>query len=670
MTEPEILEIFREESLERLDGMVEILLALESGPAPADALNSLFRHAHSIKGSAGMVGVSEAQLIARALEDVLEDVRDRGVFPRELTHPLLRATDALRSVVDGATDVAEPAVRELTMLIAAAAADNETTTTGMRTIRVARPLRCPLPSEQPVTNGSAPAVRPAEGRLIRTSAAKVDRLLDAVGETVLQSRRLEHLLSDNSADGAADERIEEALGRSETLLDTLQESVLQMRTMPLSTITGPFPRAIRDLAAARGIDVDLTIRGAETQLDRVILDGISETITHLLRNAVAHGVEPPEERARAGKPPRGRIELRAEQRGGLVAIEVRDDGRGVNAQLIGEAGDGHSLADVLSAAGFSTAEEITDVSGRGVGLDAVKAHIESLGGDLAVSSEPGHGTTVTLTVPLTLALLRVLLLNRGGQTFGVPLTSVEEVVTVSSKMALGGREAIELRDHSVPLVDLADVIGAAASPLADLPQAVIVAASGRRVAAACDRIVEEQEVVVKSLGSILDGVPGYLGAAILGDGAIALILDPAFLTKSLPGHARSALLHKDEALSKVLVVDDQFTVRELQRSILEAAGYDVETASDGLEALTCLNSDPRISLMVTDIDMPKMGGIELLRTLRAAPSSSSLPVVIVSARGDQEDRRQGIEAGADAYIVKGDFDQQVLLEAVQRLTAA
>ena len=159
--------------------------------------------------------------------------------------------------------------------------------------------------------------------MIRTSAAKVDRLLDAVGETVLQSRRLEHLLSNNPAAGAADERIEEALGRSETLLDTLQESVLQMRTMPLSTITGPFPRAIRDLAAARGIDVDLTIRGADTQLDRVILDGISETITHLLRNAVAHGVEPPEERARAGKPTRGRIELRAEQRGGLVAIEVR-----------------------------------------------------------------------------------------------------------------------------------------------------------------------------------------------------------------------------------------------------------------------------------------------------------------------------------------------------------
>jgi two-component system, chemotaxis family, sensor kinase CheA len=669
MTEPEILEIFREESLERLDRMVEILLALESGPTPPDALNSLFRHAHSIKGSAGMVGVSEAQLIARALEDVLEDVRDRGVFPSELTHPLLRATDALRSAVDGGTDVAEPALRELTGLISAGD-DNGHENDPVPDAPEPSALASPSPSERPVTNGSTPAVRPVESRLIRTSAAKVDRLLDAVGETVLQSRRLEHLLTNSPSAGAPDERIEEALGRSETLLDALQESVLQMRTMPLSTITGPFPRAIRDLAAVRGIDVDLTIRGAETQLDRVMLDGISDTITHLLRNAVAHGIELPEERARAGKPARGRIELRAEQRGGLVAIEVRDDGRGVSAQLIGEAGDDHSLADVLSEAGFSTAEEITDVSGRGVGLDAVKAHIESLGGELAVHSEPGHGTTVTLTVPLTLALLRVLLLTRGGQTFGVPLTSVEEVVTVSTKMALGGREAIELRDHPVQLVDLADIIGAAAPPLANVPQAVIVTSSGRRVAAACDRIVEEQEVVVKSLGSILDGVSGYLGATILGDGAIALILDPASLTKSLSSRARSGLLHNDKVPSKVLVVDDQFTVRELQRSILEAAGYHVETASDGLEALTCLDSDPQISLMVTDIDMPKMGGIELLRTLRAAPSPSSLPVVVVSARGDQEDRRKGIEAGADAYIVKGDFDQQVLLETVQRLTAA
>jgi chemotaxis protein histidine kinase CheA len=241
MTEPEILEIFREESIERLDRMVEILPALESGPTPEDALNSLFRHAHSIKGSAGMVGVSEAQLIARALEDVLEDVRDRGVLPRELTHPLLRATDALRSAVDGATDVAESAVRELTLLISAAAAGVDESDPGSET--PAEPAQPPSASSsaRPVTNGSSPAIKPVEGRLIRTSAAKVDRLLDTVGETVLQSRRLEHLLSSSLPGESADERIEEALGRNEVLLDALQESVLQMRTMPLTRSPGRSP---------------------------------------------------------------------------------------------------------------------------------------------------------------------------------------------------------------------------------------------------------------------------------------------------------------------------------------------------------------------------------------------------------------------------------------------
>ena len=189
---------------------------------------------------------------------------------------------------------------------------------------------------------------------------------------------------------------------------------------------------------------------------------------------------------------------------------------------------------MLAEAGFSTAARVTDVSGRGVGLDAVKAHIESLGGELQIRSEPGHGTTVTLTVPLTLALLRVLLLRRGRQTFGLPLTSVEEVVTVTSTLSLGGRDAIELRDHSIYLVDLADIIDAVMPVLSDAPQAVIVSSSGRRVAVSCDRIVAEQEVVVKSLGPLLDDVPGYLGAAILGDGGIALILDPAFLTKARP----------------------------------------------------------------------------------------------------------------------------------------
>jgi two-component system chemotaxis sensor kinase CheA len=352
----------------------------------------------------------------------------------------------------------------------------------------------------------------------------------------------------------------------------------------------------------------------------------------------------------------------------MVAIALTDDGRGVARELLSQARDAQSLSDVLARAGVSTAE-VSDVAGRGVGLDAVKAHVESVRGGVEVHSEPGVGTTVTMTIPLTLALLRVLLLDRGGSTFGLPLTSVEEAVTVSDTVSLGGRAAIELRGRSIVLSDLVQIVGGAAPPLRDHPKAVIVSSAGRRVAAACDHIIEEQEVVIKSLGPLLERVPGYLGAALLGDGGVALILDPAFVTGKERRRPTPVAPKAEELASKVLVVDDQFTVRELERSILEAAGYRVDTARDGSEAFAKVVSEPDVGLVVTDVEMPEMDGIELVRSIRAEPDFSSLPIVVVSARGSDEDRRRGVEMGADAYIVKDEFNQQALLETVERLLA-
>jgi two-component system chemotaxis sensor kinase CheA len=655
VTEPdaEILEVFREEATERVDRMVETLLAIETGRAGEDAVDSLFRDAHSIKGSAGMVGIEEVRAIAHKMEDALEAARASGEFSPDLTDPMLRATDALRHAVAGDSDLTSTALQELSATIEAR--------------RDAPAESDPRPPAKTATQGSGDGPPTGERRSMRMSAAKVDRLLEAVGETALHSRRLDHLVTGN--DGEPDhERIERELGHGELLFNELQDSVIQMRTLPLSSITTPFPRAVRDLAAAHDKQVELEITGAETQLDRVILDGISESITHLLRNAVAHGVEPPEERELAGKPASGRVELRADQRGSLVAIQVADDGRGVASELVEQAGEAGALADTLAQAGFSTAEEVTDVAGRGVGLDAVKAHVESLGGRLEVHSAAGQGTAVTMLLPLTLALLRVLVVERGGQRFGLPLSSVEEVLVVDSRTSLGGREAIEVRGRSVPLADLGQVLGAAARELGTRPQAVIVLSSGRRVAALCDAIVEEQEAVIKSLGPLLADVPGYLGAAIMDDGGVALILDPAFLTKRLPDGGPAVTPPASEsAQSRVLVVDDQFTVRELQRSILEAAGYSVETARDGREALAKVTGEPDIELVVTDVEMPELDGIELLGRIRNNTDTASLPVVVVTSRGGEEARRRGLDAGADAYIVKDEFDQRALLETVDRL---
>ncbi len=644
MTGPdvELLEVFHDEAVERLDRMVETLLALEAGRAPADAVDSLFRDAHSIKGSAGMVGNEAARTIAHGMEDMLEGPRGQGTFAPELIDPMLRAADAIRSAVEGEGEggLASAALEELSASISETKAE-------------------PPPASPP---------QPGGRRSMRISAEKVDRLLDAVGETVLQSRRIDRLVGGDLPAGRDDDRIEGELGRSEAMLDELQDSVIQLRTLPLSSITAPFPRAVRDLAAAQGKQAALEISGDETQLDRVILDGISQSITHLLRNAVAHGIEPPGERERAGKPARGRVELRGDQRGSLVAIEVLDDGRGVAPDLLSTMDEGARLADALAEAGFSTAAEVTDVSGRGVGLDAVKSRVESLGGGLEVHSKPGVGTTVTMLLPLTLALLHVLLVERGGQRFGVPLMSVDEVITVAGTMSLGGREALEIRGRSVALADLAEVIDAEAPELRPRPQAMVVTSSGRRAGILCDQILEEQEVVVKGLGPLLTGLGGYLGAAIMDDGGIALILDPAALTKrhALGRTVRRSSKH-DVAPPKVLVVDDQFTVRELQRSILEAAGYRVETARDGDQALRRIEAEPEIGLVVTDVEMPAMDGIELLHRIRQDGDRSSLPVVVVTSRGGEEHRTRGLDAGADAYIVKDEFSQRTLLETVDRL---
>ena len=620
----EILGVFREEAIERLDQMVETLLALESGHAePAAAIDSLFRDAHSIKGSAGMVGIEEVRTIAHEIEDVLEQARESGTLSRDLIEPMLQSTDALRRAVsagDGPDLAPTPAAAQA-------------------------PTPDPLP----------------ERRTMRMSAEKVDDLFDAVGETVLHSGRLGALL--NGEPEA--EQIEEELAHGGALLEELQHSVIQMRTLPLSSITGSLPRAVRDLAAAQGKQVELEITGADTQLDRVILDGISESISHLLSNAVVHGIESPGERVGAGKPETGRIELHGDQRGSLVAIDVSDDGRGV-ARELSASEDGAGLADTLAQAGFSTAEEVTEVAGRGVGLDAVKSHVESLGGGLEVRSEHGRGTTVTMLLPLTLALMRVLVFERGGQTLGLPLTSVDEAIVVRETMSLGGREAIEVRGRAVPLADLPAAGGISQRGPDGRPHAMVVASSGRRVALLCDRIVEEQEVVIKSLGALLAGIPGHLGAAIMQSGRIALILDPAFVTKAPARGRPQAVGPAERRQATVMVVDDQFTVRELQRSILEAAGYEVRTARDGREALAGIDG---VELVVTDVQMPEMDGIELLLAIRDDSERASLPVVMVTSQGGEEDRQRGLEAGADAYIVKDQFDQRALIETVERLLA-
>jgi two-component system chemotaxis sensor kinase CheA len=821
----ELLQLFQDETTERLEDMDAALLAAETGNVPPDTIDALFRNAHTIKGAAGILGFSDMAALAHAAEDILAVARSRKAFHPDLAAPLLRATAALRARVAGAAEPFDELIAELQASRAALetggampatasgdaaaagggaaagdavagggaaaagtgtgaqAAESDGTTAAAADLAPAplatagswaaragtgRPASLPQPrpafgpvnsapavpvaaapppplASQPpavaqpsalapavaqpsalapaviqpsalapgaaqppaLALGAAPAARVQDAgrRSVRVPAEKIDHLLDLVGEVMQDRRRLAHALG--AAEGLPTDAADE-LSAGERMLGELKDSAVGMRTLPVSMITGPLPRAIRDLARSIGREVEFTVVGAETELDRVILESLSEPLTHLLRNSVIHGIEPPGEREQAGKPACGRIELRAVPRGGLVEITVSDDGRGVSPEILQEARQEGSLADVLSRAGFSTAGEVTDLAGRGVGLDAVKTHVHSLGGRFDVTSEPGHGMAVSLLLPVALSLLKVLLIQRGGAVYGLPIAGVEEVLTVEATTTLQGRVSLDLRGRSLPIADLAAVIGADAPPLPPKPPALVLTAEGRWLAAACDALLGEEEVVVKPLGPLLAGVSGYLGAAILGDGRIALLVEPGALIRgyrraargglsapaplvrgaaapraAIPEDGRPALTASRTAVAggpaaataaavttepaKILVVEDSFIVRELQRCVLESAGHHVVTASDGREALDALDKDEEIGLVVTDLEMPGLGGLDLTRAIRAGEHRSSLPVVMVTSRGSEEDRRRGMEAGVDAYIDKQGFQQSALLATIDQL---
>ena len=471
------------------------------------------------------------------------------------------------------------------------------------------------------------------------------------------------------------------------LTQTLQDDLKGLRLTPVGSIFEPLHRLVRDLAKRLGKKAFFEVSGSDIEIDKRIIEEIKDPILHLIRNSLDHGLELPEVRVAEGKVESGTIWLRAEQRGNRLMIEVADDGRGIDprelrARAVKNGALRQAEADALSddearrlifTAGFSTTDTVTDISGRGVGLDVVKQNLGKLGGLVELRSELGKGTTFSLSVPLTLASAQGLLVGVGSDVFAIPINSVERIVRIlpSEVATVRGKATLRIDGRLMPLVSLSEVLELSHRGLQPddhgMFSVVVVGAVEKRVAFVVDDLIEEQDIVSKQIGKPLTRVRNVAGATILGDGRVVVLLNSNDLVLTAFGESiRSPLVQEAEEHATILVADDTMTTRTLQKQLLEMAGYRVLTAKDGEEAYTMLQSEP-VQVLVSDVQMPRLDGFDLTARIRADNKLKNLPVILVTSLGSEADKARGIEVGADAYIVKKEYEKGKILEVIRQL---
>lgn len=514
----------------------------------------------------------------------------------------------------------------------------------------------------------------------QASVAEVQRLLETVNLNREALTRLERGL----------ERVGAHLSRDGGLLNqactALDEEVHRVRMLPFAEACGGLERAVRDVARATGKQVKLEIGGNDVELDRAILEGLKDPLMHLVRNGVDHGIETPQERVAAGKPAKARLNVSASLLGAQVEIVVEDDGRGFDIARIREKArskglpepeDDQALARLVFMAGFSTASMVTDISGRGVGLDVVQAQIEAMQGSVDLNFTPGQGSRFTLKLPLTLTTTRAIMVRAGDQTYAIPTVNVQQIVRIGASeiRTMGQRHVLPLGGPPMPVARLTDTLRM--TPAEGQPEGarllVVVMESGPLSAATIvDELLAEQEITIKNLGRRIRHVRHISGGTLLPSGETALVLNVANVMRtqlnndSLTPIVARQVEQENAAPRRLLVVDDSVTTRALMQAILESAGYNVQTAADGRFAMEKLDQG-KFDLVVSDVDMPRLNGFGLTEAIRKSDRLARTPVILVTSRGTDEDKARGIQAGADGYIVKADFEGNSLVETIQQL---
>jgi two-component system sensor histidine kinase and response regulator WspE len=586
-----------------------------------------------------------------------------------------------------------------------------------------------LPSETSTTLHARTADPAAtEIRTVRVNADNLDRMMRLAGESMVEGRRFPQVqrglrefrsrlrMAREVVDAAARRdaglheareqlrQLEEALKRHGSLLEAtfrrteevgtrLYHEVIGSRMRPFGDATAGFPRLVRDLARSLGKRVRFELEGVQTPVDRDILSRLDAPLNHILRNALDHGVERPEVRAIAGKSETASLRVEARHHAGMLEVRVRDDGAGIDPERIRvkvierrlqsesvARGLGRAeLLEFLFLPGFSTASRVTEVSGRGVGLDVVHQTMRDLGGSVRVESEPGRGTTFVMSLPITLSVIRAALVQVTGQTLAFPLARIERIVRMDPARLsrTEGRLQFDLDGVAVGVLEAASVLemGAAATVAGSTLNLLVIGPESDRCALLVEGFLGERDLVVRPLDARLGRVPHVAAAAIDEDGLPLLVMDVEDLLVSIrrglgegavrglkPGESGETRTSR----KRILVADDSITVREVERQMLRRLGHDVDVAVDGVDAWNQLCAG-RHDLLVTDVDMPRMNGIELVRQLRRDPRFAHLPVAIVSYKDRAEDRAAGMQAGANAYLTKGSFQDQTFIDTIHDL---
>jgi two-component system, chemotaxis family, sensor kinase CheA len=676
------LALFMREAAEHLTSLQQGLLQLEQQPENGELLQVLLRNAHTVKGSARMLGLESIGSIAHRMEDLFKAISEgqTRVTPG-VVDLLLAASDMLGTLV-AASERGDDGAIDLTPLLQ-----------GFDRGELVLPLAvAPVAEVVPADTATASAVR--------VPVANLDRMSRYFGELELVRQRLAARLASFKHDRAPTcpqgEQVDAALLRFsedlrdlESLLEDLAAQNRKLRMLPLRTVTESFARTVRDLARAHGKEVKVAISGDELEVDRLVLAELRPAFTHLLTNAIAHGIELPAERVAAGKSPGGELRITAWQEGETFSISLRDDGKGMSPALIRAAAVQQGILTAEQAAelsddeslyltlrhGFTTQEQVGSISGRGVGLDVVAAQLRKIKGSILITSEPGNFCELSLILPRSLMSMEGVVVSCSSERYIIPAAHVVESLTLTGQNLSRHDGSLVYADNpSMPVISLADLFGLPQKPLMSRQPAVVVRHRERRLLCLVDALLEAQSVVVLRLSRQFVAVKFVIGATLLADGEPVLILNVQDLFAVVRGEycplqkgnaPQETLVEQPK---RILVVDDSVTSRNLEATILRAQGYLVTTADDGAEALALLDRQ-QFDMVISDNEMPQVNGIELTTQLRKQYSAAVLPVMMVSSLRSDEVQRQAFAAGVQAYMVKGLFDQDRFLTTIQQLTA-